>query len=289
MRCLSAIFLLGAIALIPLLLATCPPAHAQSAGRDPAASTAYLGFDANDYPGDTALPVLRHTFAFAGYWLNNPPGASSDPWLGKRKVLLSDGFGFLVLFNGRLQRELKNPARATAMGSSDSQIAADTARREGFHAGITIFVDQEEGGEMEPEQMGYLLAWFDGIIAAGFRAGVYCSGIPASAGAGQFVITSDDIRNRAGDRSIAFFVYNDACPPSPGCFYSQSPPAPSASGISYAVIWQFAQSPRRKQYTTRCASTYDRDGNCYPPGFGPKSAFIDIESATSPDQSNGGR
>ena len=29
----------------------------------------YLGFDANDYPGDDALPVLRKTFSFASYWI----------------------------------------------------------------------------------------------------------------------------------------------------------------------------------------------------------------------------
>ena len=49
-----------------------------------ASPTSYLGFDANDYPGDAALSSMRHTFSFAGYWLNNPPGANSNDWLGKR-------------------------------------------------------------------------------------------------------------------------------------------------------------------------------------------------------------
>jgi hypothetical protein len=249
----------------------------------------YLGFDTNEYPGDAALPLLKRTFSFVGYWLNNPPGAVSDSWRGKRAMLLGDDFGFLVLFNGRLQRELKNPIRARALGSSDARAAADAARREGFHSGAMIFVDQEEGGAMEPEQMAYLLAWFDGITAAGFCAGVYCSGIPASAGSGQLVATTDDIRNHAGNRPIGFFVYNDACPPSPGCVYSQTPPSPTASGVPYASVWQFAQSPRRQAYTAWCSSTYDLDGNCYPPGFGAKWIFVDVESATSPDPSNGRR
>ncbi len=34
----------------------------------------YLGFDRNDYPGDGNLPALRKSFAFTGFWLNNPPG-----------------------------------------------------------------------------------------------------------------------------------------------------------------------------------------------------------------------
>jgi hypothetical protein len=36
----------------------------------------YLGFDRNDYPGDANLAALRKTFAFSGYWLNNPRGST---------------------------------------------------------------------------------------------------------------------------------------------------------------------------------------------------------------------
>src|SRR6202041_4193521 len=56
----------------------------------------YLGFDANDYPGDDALPGLRRTFTFSGYWLNVPPGAKTNSWTGHRAALLKNGFGFLV-------------------------------------------------------------------------------------------------------------------------------------------------------------------------------------------------
>jgi Domain of unknown function (DUF1906) len=279
------------ISALPLVLLGSGRQVLPQAAKDPSAppkSIAYLGFDANEYPGDVALPILKRTFSFAGYWLNNPPGENWNSWRGKRAVLLGDGFGFLVLFNGRLERALKNPARATALGSRDARDAVELARREGFLPGTILFIDQEEGGEMEPEQMAYLLAWFDEIIDAGFRAGAYCSGMPASAGAGRFVTTADDIRNHAGDRSIAYFVYNDACPPSPGCAYSETPPPPSASGVVFASVWQFAQSPRRKSYTAHCAASYNRDGNCYPPGFAAKFIFIDVESAASPDPSNGG-
>src|SRR5215469_14163310 len=72
----------------------------------------YLGFDRNDYPGDGALQTLRQTFTYTGYWLNNPPGASLNNWKGKRKTLERSGFGFLVLFNGRLYAELKKVPNA---------------------------------------------------------------------------------------------------------------------------------------------------------------------------------
>ena len=47
---------------------------------------AYLGMDRNDYPGDANMVALRKTFAFTGYWLNNPPGANRNTWQGKRKT-----------------------------------------------------------------------------------------------------------------------------------------------------------------------------------------------------------
>src|SRR6202035_4902712 len=61
----------------------------------------YLGMDRNDYPGDAAMAALHKTFAFTGYWLNTPPGADRNTWVGKRQLLQSAGYGFLLLFNGR--------------------------------------------------------------------------------------------------------------------------------------------------------------------------------------------
>ena len=63
--------------------------------------TTFLGMDRNDYPGDANMQVLRKTFVFSGYWLNNPPGAERNTWAGRRADLQTMGFGFLLLFNGR--------------------------------------------------------------------------------------------------------------------------------------------------------------------------------------------
>jgi hypothetical protein len=254
----------------------------------PAASPSYLGFDANDYPGDSGLPALKRAFSFTGYWLNNPPGAKSNSWTGKRAVLLQNGFGFLVLFNGRGSSELKSAATASALGGTDAQAAAEFAKREGFHAGTVIFLDQEEGGRMTGAQIAYIFAWVDSVVASGFRAGIYCSGMPAKEGKGETVVTADNIRAQAGERQIVYFVYNDECPPSIGCAYEKNPPAPSASGVVFASIWQFAQSPRRHEFTRRCAQTYNSDGNCYAPGSGQGSAIlVDLDSASSSDPSSG--
>ena len=268
-------------------LALCPAASAPIAKKSPA--RAYLGFDANDYPGEAVLPELRQTFAFAGYWLNRPPGASRgspDTWLGHRAALTKAGFGFLLLFNGRLDKALRAAADPSILGANDARDAAEAARGEGFPPGTVIFVDEEEGGSLYDEQMAYLLAWFDGIVAQGFRAGIYCSGMPASEGRGQFTVTANFVRARAGRRKIVYFVFNDACPPAPGCAYLKNAPQPSASGVPFAALWQFAQSPRRRKFTRRCRSTYNRDGNCYAPRMGPGLPYIDLESAVSPDPSH---
>jgi hypothetical protein len=245
----------------------------------------YLGFDRNTYPGDGNLNALHQTFSYSGYWLNNPPGEKTNTWTGHRAALGSAGFGFLVLFNGRLDKELKSVANAIKLGQSDALGAAAASRREGFPAQIVIFLDQEQGGRMLPEQKAYIYAWVDGIIAAGFHAGIYCSGIPAKDDGN--VVTAEDIRASAAGREIVYWAINDACPPAPGCFFPAHPPEPAQSGVNFAEVWQFAQSPWRKNVAAHC-SNYNRDGNCYPPGIPPAQRLhVDVNTATSPDPSHG--
>lgn len=276
--CIASLFLTSAALF-------CETVPAQNANAGDAGST-YLGFDANDYPGVAALAQLKKTYAFAGYWLNNAPGSNANTWTGHRADVARQGFGFLILFNGRLEHELKSESNARALGASDARAASSAARREGFIPGAVIFLDQEEGGSMGPAQLAYLLAWFDGIMATGFHAGIYCSGMPANEGHGEFTVTANFIRDKAGARDLVYFVYNDACPPSPGCISPKDAPRPSASGVTFAALWQFAQSPRRRELTRHCAATYNADGKCYAPGTGPGSPYIDIESATSADPSH---
>jgi Domain of unknown function (DUF1906) len=252
-----------------------------------AGAQSYLGFDRNDYPSDNNLQALRQTFSFSGYWLNNPPGEHSNTWIGKRPVLQSAGFGFLVLFNGRLYADLKNVRRAANLGKSDGQVAAAAARREGFPPGTIIFLDQEQGGRMLPEQKAYIYKWVDVVNAAGFRTGIYCSGIAAQESPGVSIVTADDIRQNAGGRKIVYFVTNDACPPAPGCVFPKEPPSPSDSGIAFADIWQFAQSPKRRDVAAGCPANYNADGNCYPPGIDPtKKLHVDVDTADTPDPSH---
>ena len=246
------------------------------------AQRTYLGMDLNDYPGDADMISLRKTFVFTGYWLNNPPGANRNTWHGKRKSIQTMGYGFLLLFNGREYAQLKASGNAARVGTNDAAATVRAAQEEGFPRGAIIFLDQEQGGRMLPEQRAYIHAWVDGVTRAGYGAGIYCSGIPFRESAGVSVVTANDIRDNAGGRQIHFFVSNDQCPPSPGCVFPQTPASPADSGVQFADAWQFAQSPRRPEMTAACRQSYAPDGNCYAPGT---IVYVDVNTANSADPS----
>ena len=242
----------------------------------------YLGFDTNLYPGDALLRAIHKHFAFLGYWLNTPPGASSNEWTGKRATVMKAGFGFLILFNGRLDKELRR-SDAAALGAADGAAAARDAKNEGFPPNAIVFLDVEEGGRMLPEQLAYIGAWIRALREQGYRPGVYCPGTPFR-DAGVTLTTADDIS--AHFPGTAIWVANDSCPPAPGCVAHAM--RPSQSGFQNALVWQFSQSPRRRQFTRACAETYAQDGNCYPPGLPQNErTALDMDTSTSPDPSHG--
>lgn len=286
-----------------LLLGAACTVTAQHA-KEPASHREYLGFDRNDYPGDAALPALRKSFRYTGYWLNAPPGETASSWAGKREILRRHGFGFLVLFNGRSDAELKaavrNGTEAAALGTADGKAAAAAAKREGFPRDVLIFLDQEEGGRLLPEQATYLFAWADAVRAAGARAGVYCSGIDVPDGSGTISTARDIVeRERArmaenpGEKGkhadgLALWIANDQCPPAPGCTMKAPSIATAipAEIAEFVSVWQYAQSPRRKPFSGGCPANAAADGNCYAPGLDPgRNTFVDLNVATSPDPS----
>jgi hypothetical protein len=99
------------------------------------APAAYLGFDRNDYPGDDNMKLLRRTFSFTGYWLNNPPGATSNTWTGKRHTVEAMGFGFLVVFNGRTYKEIMASGDATKLGEADGSWQPSRRSTKAFRQG----------------------------------------------------------------------------------------------------------------------------------------------------------
>ena len=276
---------------LPLLLAIARAGTAQQR---------FAGFDRNDYPGDAAMPALRRDFRYTGYWLNAPPGETSNSWTGKRTLLQRYGFGFLVLFNGRMDAQLQGKD-AAALGAMDGRAAVARALREGFARDVLIFLDIEEGGRLLPEQAAYIFSWIDTVRMAGARAGVYCSGIEVHDESGV-ISTAEDIADREMTRKrrssanksvqgidvkLALWIAEDACPPSPGCSHT----IPSIDTLpvnerKITTIWQYALSPRRAEFSAHCPENVAPDGNCYAPGL-PREAnsFVDLDTANSPDPS----
>jgi hypothetical protein len=261
-----------------------------SANTTPTTTQDPIGFDSNDYPGDAALPTLRHHFAFAGYWLTNAPGAHHNEWLGKRDALLRNGFGFLVLANGKTDAEISRAKRTgttpAALGGKDAAAAVAAAQREHFPTHTILFLDQEEGGRLNTNQSTYLLAWTEAVANSGYLPGVYASGQPVDDAPGKTITTIQNIRELVAAQhlhEIAFWVYQDACPPANGC--TLQPPPLASSGTPDITAWQYAQSPRRKEITAACSKTYAADGNCYAPSL--PNFTLDLSVARSPDPSHG--
>jgi len=249
------------------------------------AQNSYLGFDLNEYPGDDALPTLRKTFTFSSYWLTPAPGEKHNSWLGKRSLLAKQGFGFVVLYNGRLTRNLKSEPDAKRKGTNDAENAAKLAHQEGFRAGSVIFLDIEEGGRLTPAYHEYVGSWIDTLAQLHFRAGAYCSAVVLPDGPGHTITTVTDLEEHLGGRKLVYWVFNDVCPPAPGCVFPQTPPPAAQSGIEHAMVWQFAQSPQQKKRTEQCAATYSADGNCYAPVDTQHKWLLDVNAATTANPS----
>ncbi|MGA7522907.1 MAG: glycoside hydrolase domain-containing protein [Acidobacteriaceae bacterium] len=251
------------------------PDHSETRG--------YFGFDKNGYPGDWFLPALHRMFAYTGFWLNDPPGMNANPWAGKRAVVRAAGFGFLILFNGRLDAQLK-AGDAAALGREDGEAAVKAAEREGFPQGAVIFLDQEEGGALLAEQAAYVGVWIAGVERSGYRAGVYCSGIRVAAGPKQ-MSTAEDVAARWPEAKL--WVWNDECPPAPGCVLGKRLD-PAGSGTAGAWVWQYARSPRGSEGTAACRATYAADNGCYAPGLPQLAAtWVDLDVSGRADPSGG--
>jgi hypothetical protein len=283
-------FLQAIVILLPLVCGCSRGANNSKQAVTAATPTQYLGFDRNDYPGDATMAVLHRTFAFTGYWLTPPPEEKTNTWVGKRKLLIRQGWGFLVLANGRLDAEIlaaqKIGVKPEELGRRDAATAVASARHEDFPSHTILFLDQEEGGRMLPEQSAYILGWTEAVTLDNYQAGLYASGQPVPDGPGKTITTIDDVRSQVkakGLHQIAMYDAQDACPPAPGCSLQTKPL--DTSGELNLTVWQFSQSPRRPEITQSCAATYAADGNCYPPGF--PQLFLDMDAANSEDPSHG--
>jgi len=128
------------------------------------------------------------------------------------------------------------------------------AKKEGFALGTIIFLDIEEGGQAF-RRIPRLSSRVVGRDSkhAGFLPGVYCSGIPVNEGHGVTITTADDIRSNSSTNDFTFWIYRRCLSAVARLRVPTRSSSPSSERASAAPsIWQFAQSPRRKEFTAHC-------------------------------------
>jgi hypothetical protein len=108
--------------------------------------------------------------------------------------------------------------------------------------------------------------------------------MPVDEGEGHSVITADFIRDQIKPAELIYWVFNDSCPPSPGCSTPRTIPSPANGGVPYARVWQFVRSPRDRQTARRCTG-YAKNGNCYVAFDTAHKFHLDLNIATSADPS----
>ena len=167
--------------IVPLFFAGClscssaAQSHAKVPVPEKTPGGGYLGLDRNLYPGRPDAAYNRKTFLIHRILaqqtdpdsptLGQENGRSSHP-----TTWASSFYGTAGLMRINLEKA-KGGTLATALGVADGHAAIQAAKREGFPAGTTIFLDQEQGGRLLQEQADYLFAWTEGVSAGGFHAG----------------------------------------------------------------------------------------------------------------------
>ena len=206
-----------------------------------------------------------------------------------------------MVFNGRLDKEIvaaqKGGKPPAVLAREDAAIAVAAAHSEGFPPGAILFLDQEEGGRMLPEQAAYLLAWTEAVADTGYKPGVYASGQPVSdedeSGKHITITTIQDIRAHVAAQHlhpIVFWVAQDAWSSRTGL---RRRPRETASarcerdtGRRCLAVCAVAAAQDHHQ---ACGATYNRDGNCTMADAPPALAHyqLDLSVSRSPDPSHG--
>lgn len=197
----------------------------------------YKGFDIGYYPGNQAMSNWWYgsPFYFVGYYFT-APNHSDSSWMGKLSYLHSLGWKLVPLYVGL---QAYDSGLSYSRGESDGADAINKAYSEGFSTQTFIYLDVEQGGYLSSSFINYIKGWCNYIEThtKGYNQyfpAIYCS----------YSHTADQIKNALGSSSNAvYWVYNLGCSPSPGCTTNTSK-GPSSSGVSYAKIWQYAQSPQ---------------------------------------------
>lgn len=206
----------------------------------------FAGFDRSTYPGDAVMTdIIRHTnIRWAGFYLAPAPSHPDTSWMSKRAFLQGLGFGLAPLYVGQQVAGPGSHHVSAAHGTIDAQDAAALAAHAGFPHGSIVFLDIEQGPPADPRTIDYYKAWVAELAEhTNYSPGVYCS----------FLHVADTLFH--ADSRPVFWVFNinrftcipgqatatrTLIPPDPPF----PEPDPAGSGVSFARLWQMAQSVR---------------------------------------------
>ncbi|CAM3036939.1 glycoside hydrolase domain-containing protein [Paenibacillus sediminis] len=217
---------------------------------------AYKGFDISYCPTKTQLQNFwtGSPFYFTSFY-TGPNASNATSFKGQAAMIKSIGYGLMLVYVGR-QKSSSNLTKS--QGNTDaidagSKIDAekDANGNAAISTSATIFLDIEQGGQLSSSFLDYIEGFCKGIWDnTTYYPGIYCS----------YSSTADQIKTRLetvkiGTVSLAdftkFWVFR-LSNPSPGCTVTTNL-EPSDSGVSYADVWQYAQSPTG----TECKITYN--------------------------------
>lgn len=205
------------------------------------------GFDTREYPGDaTMIRWLEDSpYRWVGFYLPAPCYTGTS-WEGKRAGLQDMGWGLAVLFVGEQDwPEVQEAESAGAAarpappeagdrctrdnlsgdrGRADGAAAAAAASTQGFAPGTVVYLDVEPVEAISDSLAAYITGWTRGLLADGYRPGLYAHARNAETLRGIMAGANGD-----GAAAPRLWVA------SPGGFSLRR--APAESGFS-ATIWQ---------------------------------------------------
>ena len=188
---------------------------------------AFAGFDSLSYPGDAMMQWLKSNtnFSFVGFYLAPAPSRPTSDWMGKRNILIAQGWGLGPLYVG--QQEPGQPGSHTltaAQGQLDGLDAVNLMSQAGFPQGTVVYLDCEQGGPASSAVRAYVGAWVDNV--AGYTPGIYCSHTTA---ASLLAIRPN----------VSVWTWNITQPATGPTFPT---PAPAGAGVPQARVWQYYQN-----------------------------------------------
>jgi len=198
----------------------------------PPGAVGSAGMDTAVYPGDAVMADLRNRLAWTGFYLGPAPSHSSTSWMGKRNVLLGQGWGLAPIYVGQQESGPGSHHVDAAQGELDGTNAVALAQQAEFPPGTVLYLDIETGGPLSAAMRDYLQRWSARVKASGFAPGAYLSHT-----------TADSARKAVPGLKLWVFRVRTA-----DTNTEKDPPfrnsSPGDSGVPDAVAWQWAQNCR---------------------------------------------